>query len=48
MSVPLAVIEDIIDRSDAAERIEAMLPAAVRHRQLTARTLLVGMHARPG
>jgi hypothetical protein len=43
VSVPLAVIEDIIDRSDAAERIEEMLPAAVRHRQLTARTLLVGM-----
>jgi hypothetical protein len=43
VSAPLAVIEDIIDRSGAAERIEQLLPAAVRHRQLTARTLLVGM-----
>ena len=43
MSIPLAVLEDIIDGSGAAPRIQALLPAAVRHRQLTARTLLVGM-----
>ena len=28
--------------------IEALLPAGVRRRQLTARTLLLGMHAGPG
>jgi hypothetical protein len=39
----LAVVEDIIDSSHVAPRIEALLPAAVRHRQLTARTLLTGM-----
>ena len=43
MSIPLAVLEDIIDTSGAAARIEALLPAAVRRRQLTARTLLTGM-----
>ena len=43
MSVPLAVIEDIIDASGAAPAIEALLPAAARRRQLTARTLLTGM-----
>jgi hypothetical protein len=35
--------EDIIDTSGAAPRIEAMLPAGVRHRQLRVRTLLLGM-----
>jgi hypothetical protein len=35
--------EDIIDGSGVAPRIEALLPAGVRHRQLTARTLLAGM-----
>ena len=44
MSVPLAVLEDIIDASGAAARIEELLPAGVRRRQLTARTLLIGMH----
>jgi hypothetical protein len=43
VSIPLAVLEDIIDGSGAAGRIEALLPAGVRHRQLTARTLLAGM-----
>ena len=43
MSVPLAVIEDIIDASGVAPAIEALLPAGVRGRQLTARTLLTGM-----
>ncbi len=43
MSIPLAVLEDIIDACGAAPRIEALLPAGVRHRQLTARTLLTGM-----
>jgi hypothetical protein len=44
VSIPLAVLEDIIDASGAAARIEKLLPAAVRRRQLTARTLLIGMH----
>jgi hypothetical protein len=43
VSIPLAVLEDIIDRSGAAARIAEMLPAAARRRQLTARTLLLGM-----
>jgi hypothetical protein len=43
VSVPLAVIEDIIDASGAAEAIEDLLPHGVRGRQLTARTLLTGM-----
>ena len=41
--VPLARLEAIIDSSGAAPRIEQMLPAGVRRRQLTARTLLLGM-----
>jgi hypothetical protein len=43
VSAPLAVIEDIIDASGIAPAIQALLPAAVRRRQLTARTLLTGM-----
>jgi hypothetical protein len=43
MSIPLTVIEDIIDASGAAPRVETLLPACVRGRQLTARTLLIGM-----
>jgi len=43
VSVPLAVIEDIIDASGIAPAIEALLPASVRGRQLTVRTLLTGM-----
>src|SRR5262249_49260924 len=41
--IPLAVFEEIIDVSGAAPRIEAMLPAGVRARQLSVRTLLAGM-----
>ena len=43
MSVPLAAAEAIISASGAAARIEALLPAGVRHRQLTAGALLTGM-----
>ncbi|HEX8005638.1 MAG TPA: hypothetical protein VF482_04330 [Trebonia sp.] len=39
----LAAFEAVIDASGAAARIEAMLPAGVRARQLTVRTLLAGM-----
>jgi hypothetical protein len=39
----LTTIEDIIDASAVAARIEELLPAGVRRRQLTARTLLAGM-----
>jgi hypothetical protein len=39
----LARLEDIIDTSGAAPRLEALLPTGVRHRQLRARTLLLGM-----
>jgi hypothetical protein len=42
--IPLARLEEIIDASDVAPAIEALLPAGVRHRQLHARTLLAGMH----
>ena len=41
--ISLAAFEAVIDISGAAPRIEAMLPAGVRPRQLTARTLLAGM-----
>jgi hypothetical protein len=43
VSVPLAVIEDIVDDSGAAPAIEDLLPHGVRGRQLAARTLLTGM-----
>jgi hypothetical protein len=43
VSIPLTVLEDIIDASGAAPRIEALLPIGVRHRQLRVRTLLLGM-----
>jgi hypothetical protein len=39
----LAVIEDIVGSSRAAARIEALLPAGARHRQLKIATLLAGM-----
>jgi hypothetical protein len=39
----LAAIEAIIDASGIAPAIEALLPAGVRHRQLSVRTLLTGM-----
>jgi hypothetical protein len=41
--IPLAELEEIIDRSGAAPRIEALLPIGVRRRQLSVRTLLAGM-----
>jgi hypothetical protein len=41
--IPLAAWEEIIDASGAAPQIEAMLPAGVRARQLSVRTLLAGM-----
>jgi hypothetical protein len=40
---PLAGPEEIIDASGAAGRIEALLPSGVRPRQLSVRTLLLGM-----
>jgi hypothetical protein len=41
--IALAALEEIIDASGVAARIEAMLPAGVRRRQLSVRTLLAGM-----
>jgi hypothetical protein len=41
--IPLALFEDVIDASGIAPRIEAMLPAGARARQLEVRTLLAGM-----
>ena len=41
--IPLAAFEAVIDASGVAPRIEAMLPAGVRARQLKVRTLLAGM-----
>jgi hypothetical protein len=41
--IPLAAFEEIIDASGVAPRIEALLPAGVRARQLKVRTLLAGM-----
>jgi hypothetical protein len=41
--IPLAVLEQVIDTSGVAPRAEAMLPAGVRGRQLSVRTLLLGM-----
>jgi hypothetical protein len=41
--IPLPAFEEIIDASGIAPRIEAMLPAGVRARQLSVRTLLAGM-----
>jgi hypothetical protein len=41
--IPLAVFEQVIDTSGAAARIEVLLPAGVRPRQLRVRTLLAGM-----
>ncbi|MGC2373392.1 MAG: hypothetical protein WA484_05925 [Solirubrobacteraceae bacterium] len=39
----LGRLERIIDASGVSERIEALLPVGVRPRQLTVRTLLIGM-----
>jgi hypothetical protein len=41
--IPLAVLEQVIDTSGVAPRIEAVLPVGVRARQLSVRTLLAGM-----
>ncbi len=41
--IALAVFEEIIDASGVAPRIEAVLPAGVRRRQLSVRTLIAGM-----
>jgi len=41
--IPLPALEAVIDASGVAPRIEAMLPAGVRARQLKVRTLLAGM-----
>ena len=43
MRIPLATLEEIIDASGIAPRVEALLPIGVRHRQLRVRTLLAGM-----
>ena len=43
MSIPLTVLEAIIDGSGAAPRIEALLPIGARHRQLRVRTSLTAM-----
>ena len=43
MSTLLPALEAIIDASGVPPRIEALLPAGVRHRQLRVRTLLLGM-----
>ncbi|MGH3162664.1 MAG: hypothetical protein ACRDOC_12325 [Streptosporangiaceae bacterium] len=41
--IPLQTLEEIIDRSGIAPRIELLLPIGVRTRQLLVRTLLLGM-----
>jgi len=41
--IPLATFEEVIDASGVAPRIEAVLPAGARARQLSVRTLLAGM-----
>ena len=38
--IPLPSFETVIDASGVAPRIEAMLPAGARRRQLSVRTLL--------
>jgi hypothetical protein len=43
VSIPAATLEAIIGASGIATRIEALLPAGVRHRQLKASTLILGM-----
>ena len=43
MSISLALLEDLVDSSGAAARIEVLLPVGVRHRQLAVRTLILGM-----
>jgi hypothetical protein len=41
--IPLAVAEGVLDDSGIAPRAEALLPSGARRRQLSARTLLLGM-----
>ena len=41
--IPLAALEEVTDASGVAPRIEALLPAGARPRQLSVRTLLLGM-----
>ena len=41
--ISLRVLEEDIDASGVAARIEAMLPTGVRRRQLSVRTLLAGL-----
>jgi hypothetical protein len=41
--IPLPALEEVIDRSGVAPRIELLLPTGVRARQLRVRTLLLGM-----
>ena len=41
--IPLAALEEVIDASGEAPRIEAMLPAGARARQLSVRSLMAGM-----
>jgi hypothetical protein len=41
--ITLTALEDVIDASGTAARIEAMLPIGVRGRQLSVRTLLAGL-----
>ena len=43
MNIPLPRLEAIIATSGIAPRIEALLPAGVRHRQLKVSTLILGM-----
>ncbi len=43
MNIPLPRLEEIIGASGIAPRIEALLPIGVRHRQLRAATLILGM-----
>ena len=43
MTIALSQIEEIIDASGVAPRVEVLLPIGVRHRQLRVRTLLAGM-----
>jgi hypothetical protein len=41
--IPLPALENVLDASGIAPRTEALLPSGARRRQLTVRTLLLGM-----
>jgi hypothetical protein len=41
--IPLAALEEVIDASGIAPRVEALLPIGARRRQLSVRTLMAGM-----